>query len=73
MAKVFFAQKATGLNADLERHNKSEQKINEHITRLAALTERSLVQEAALETYKAILVELLKSKAEVVANLGKKK
>ncbi len=71
MTKPFFSTKATGLNADIERHGKAALVLQADIDRLMAIEERCPLQEAVLNLNKEILGRLLASRAELVAKIGK--
>ena len=71
----FFYNNATGLKADVERHRKQEQELEEKIAKLEAipLEERNQFTESYIRTYRHFLYQLHVSKAEVVSKIGKSK
>jgi len=69
--KYFWTPKPIGLNADIERHRKAQQELEQKI---AELEDSSLeFKEFYLRVYRNALCILLQSKAEIVAKLGKTK
>jgi hypothetical protein len=75
MTTKFFYKDASGNKADVERHRKQEQELEEKITKLEAvpLKERDQMTDRLLRTYRHFLYQLHVSKAEVVSKIGKKK
>lgn len=73
MTKPFFATKATGLKADLERHDKEALVLKSDISRLEATKDRCPLEEAWLSLFRDILGRLMASRAEVVSKIGKNK
>lgn len=67
----FWTPRPIDLNADIERHRKAQQEIEEKIAEIEAgdLPDK----EFYLRVYRSSLNILLQSKAEVVAKLGKTK
>lgn len=68
----FASSKSMGLNADLERHRMKEHELRSVILRLSSLDDRTDMDNACLESYTNCLYILLKSKAEIVEQLGRK-
>lgn len=66
----FFWNKAKGLNADIERHRVEEQRLEVKIAELEGKEDPMSI--AALRTYRRFLYQLHLSKANVVAQIGKK-
>ena len=66
----YFWNKATGLNADIERHRAKEQELETKIAELEGETDEMSI--AALRTYRHLLHQLHLSKVEVVTKIGKK-
>lgn len=71
----FFYKGATGLKADIERHRKKEQELQEKIAELEAIppNERDQFTDVYLRTYCHFLYQLHVSKAEAVSKIGKSK
>lgn len=68
--KKYFANKATGLNADIYRHSEKEKFLREKIAEMEQSGDKT--DERYLNAYKSILGALLDSKAEVTSKIGKK-
>ena len=66
----FFWNKTKGLNADIERHRAKEQELEAKIAELEHKTDPMSI--ASLRTYRRFLYQLHVSKANVVAQIGKK-
>lgn len=62
--------KEVGLNADLERHRRHEAELDEKI--LALEGKEGEFDQFTLAAYRHLRAQLLQSKAEVVAKLGRK-
>jgi hypothetical protein len=67
----YFWNKATGLNADIERHRAKEQELEAKIAELEGKEDPMSI--AALRTYRRFLYQLQVSKANVVSKIGKQK
>lgn len=70
MTKFFW--KDVPLNADIERHRAQQKELEAKIAMLES-GEQTKHTEGYLRTYRHLLCQLLQSKAEVVAKIGKKK
>ena len=66
----FFWDKAKGLNADIERHREKEKELEARIAELEGKEDPMSV--ASLRAYRRFLYQLHVSKANVVAQIGKK-
>ena len=71
--KYFCTPKPIGLNADIERHRKKQQELEQKIAELEEEDTIDPDREFYLQAYRNALCILLQSKAEVVAKLGKTK
>ncbi len=69
----WFWQDAKGLKADVERHRAKEAELDARIAELEAIKEPGPMDIACLRTYRRFRAQLLQSKAEVVAKIGKRK
>lgn len=69
----FFWKKATGLNADIERHRQKEQEINAMIADLEKKDQSDPMVVAALRAYRRFGYQLELSKIEILTKLGRKK
>ncbi len=66
----FFWNKASGTNADIERHRAEEKEL---LAKIADLEQKQdPMSIASLRVYRRFLAQLQQSKAEVVNKLGKK-
>lgn len=72
-AKPYFWGKASGLNADIERHRAHEQALQARIAELEAQTELTELDQRVLNTWRHFLCQLQDSRAEVVNQLGRKR
>lgn len=68
----WFWQDAKGLKADVERHRAKEAELDARIAELEARLDDPMAV-AALRVYRRFRAQLLQSKAEVVAKIGKRK
>lgn len=66
----FFWKRARGLNEDIRRHRAKEAELDAKIAELEGKDDPMSI--AALRTYRRFRAQLLQSKADVLANLGKK-
>ena len=66
----WFWQDAKGLKADVERHRAKEAELDARIAELEGKDDPMSV--AALRVYRRFRAQLLQSKAEIVAKIGKK-
>lgn len=71
--KYFWTPNPIGLNADIERHRKAQQELEQKIAELEKEDTIDPNREFYLRVYRNALCILLQSKAEVVAKLGKTK
>jgi len=71
MFKNYFWNKASGLNADIQRHREEEQRLIEIILDLES-KEPTEMNKARIRTYRNILLVLQQSKAELLTKLGRK-
>ena len=69
----YFWKPVNGTNADILRHTKEQQKLEEKIRELELIEKPTMMDERLLRTYRNFLHLLLLSKAEVVSNMGKNK
>ena len=67
----FWTPKPIGLKADIERHRKAQQELEDNISELESQPE-STYKERYLRTYRNMLCILLQSRAEVVTKIGRK-
>ena len=67
----FFWNKASGVNADIERHRAKEKELEAKIAELEGKDDPMSI--ASLRTYRRFLAQLQYSKMEVVTKIGKKK
>ena len=72
MAK-FFWTKASGLNADIDRHRKQEAELAARIADLETQDQSDPMVEAALRTLRHFMCQLQQSKADVVDKIGRAK
>lgn len=66
----YFFKPLESVKADLERHSEKERQLLARIKEVADSPEGSF-ERAALQAYAACLAQLLKSKAELAAKVGK--
>ena len=66
----FFWNKATGLNADIQRHREKEKELVAKIAELEGKEDPMSI--ASLRVYRNFLCQLQQSKADVVTKIGKK-
>ena len=66
----YFYNKAPGLKADIERHRVKEAELDARIQELEGKEDAMSV--AALRVYRGFRAQLLQSKAELTAKIGKK-
>ena len=71
MFKNYFWNKASGLNADIQRHREEEQRLIEIILDLES-KEPTEMNKARIRTYRNSLLVLQQSKAELLTKLGRK-
>ena len=69
--KNYFYKKTSGLNADIERHRREEERLKQIIADLEA-KEYSRMNASFIETYRNLLLHLQQSKAELLTKLGRK-
>lgn len=70
---MYFYRDAFGLNADIQRHRKTEQELLQKIKETEESTILSETEKIVyLNSFRGILCILQQSKAEVVNNLGRK-
>ncbi len=69
----WFWTDAKGVKADVERHRAKEAELDARIAELEAIKEPGPMDIACLRTYRRFRAQLLQSKAEVVAKIGKRK
>jgi hypothetical protein len=67
----YFWNKASGLNADVERHRAKEQELMNRIAELEGKQDPMSI--ASLRVYRRFLNQLQTSKSDVVSKIGKKK
>lgn len=67
----YFYKDATGLNSDIERHRKEEQRLEKLIKTLED-SEDSEINKSFLMTHRNSLLVLQQSKAELLSKLGRK-
>lgn len=67
----YFWNKASGVNADIERHRAKEKELEAKIAELEGKEDPMSI--ASLRTYRRFLGQLQYSKMEVVTKIGKKK
>ena len=67
----FFWNKATGLNADIQRHREKEKELVAKIAELEGKEDPMSI--ASLRVYRNFLCQLQQSKADVVTKIGKQK
>lgn len=67
----YFYNKATGLNADIERHRQKETELQNRIEELE--TKDDKFSKIVLASYRSLLLQLQQSKAEILIKLGDKK
>lgn len=67
----YFWNKASGLNADVERHRSKEKELMDRIAELEGKQDPMSI--ASLRVYRRFLNQLQTSKADVVSKIGRKK
>lgn len=67
----YFYKDVTGLNSDIERHRKEEQRLEKLIKTLED-SEDSEINKSFLMTHRNSLLVLQQSKAELLSKLGRK-
>lgn len=67
--RKFFWSTASGLNADIERHRKKRQELQEKIRELELMTDDMSV--SSLRVYRHFLCQLEQSLADTVDKLGR--
>lgn len=66
----YFWKDASGVNADIERHQQKEKELREKIAVLEEQGDEISIR--ALDSYRYFLNQLLESKAQVTSQIGKK-
>ncbi len=69
----YFWKPANGLKADVERHRKEAQELQDKIAELESQNQEDPMVRASLRAYRRFLYQLELSKAETVSKIGKKK
>jgi hypothetical protein len=69
----WFWKDTKGVKADVERHRAKEAELDAKIAELESKVEPDPMDIAALRVYRRFRAQLLQSKADVVAKIGKKK
>lgn len=72
MAKKFFHNKATGLNADINRHKRIQRELEEKISCLENAGELTKSEKLKLNIYKQFLCQLMDSSDQVTSKIGVK-
>lgn len=76
MFKNYFRNKASGLNADIQRHREEEQRLIEIILDLESKEptemDKAHIITYRIRTYRISLLALQQSKAELLTKLGRK-